>query len=144
MQANGSGIPGQKRRKNYPDAAEYYRKAVDLFKPLAEQYHTLQLRRHYATGCEKLASILKRLLPAEEITPLFETAAVERRTLAKDYTAPSIRHELAVALFNYGASVDSAEMIREALSIWEALSQSWPEYEKYREKAKKALTKLTK
>ena len=129
----------EKEDKNLTSAAAYYQKAYDTVRPLAEHFRTLRYQRHYATSCEKLASVKKRLAPAEEVKPLFEEAVAVRWALSAKLDTPLTEHELAVSLFNYGAFLDDPAPVRQALEIWQNLCTQHPEYEKYRAKAEKAL-----
>ena len=129
----------EKEDKNLTSAAAYYQKAYDTVRPLAEHFRTLRYQRHYATSCEKLASVKKRLAPAEEVKPLFEEAVAVRWALSAKLDTPLTEHELAVSLFNYGAFLDDPIPVRQALEIWQNLCTQHPEYEKYRAKAEKAL-----
>ena len=131
-----------KEEKRYQEAHAYYKEAYDILKPLAEKKPTLRYRKHYAVSCEKRASVLKRLLPSEEVKPLFEEAVKTRKALMKDYNSPVRTHELAVACFNEGVFADDEELLVKALELWQAICPEHPEYEKYKAKAEKALRLL--
>ena len=131
-----------KEEKQYEAAAEKYRKARGIFKSLAGKRDSVQYRKHYASSCEKLAGVEKRVMSSDEVSKLFDESVFLRQKLYYGSPSDETAHELAVATFNYGVFIESKELIEEAVRQWEDLCRTNPKYEKYRAKAEKALKQL--
>ncbi len=118
-------------------AAEQYEKAGDIFKKNRDKTGSRIFQDHYAGGCEKLASIKKKLGETESAAALYREALAAREQLYKaEHTIPAA-HALAVAAYNAASFFRDKEMMKKAYLLWKELSITHPEYTKYRDKAEK-------
>ena len=94
---------------------------------------------HYAGGCEKLASGRKKTGNAQEAGRLYREAVAMREKLYEASKTVSNAHALAMSCFNAAAFFDDWELMERAYRIWDGLYGKYPEYAKYRDKARKAM-----
>ena len=128
-----------KAQKEYPDAVRCYEKACRIFETNVEKTGSLIYLDHYAGGCEKLASARKKTGNAQEAGRLYREAVAMREKLYEASKTVSNAHALAVSCFNAAAFFDDRQLMDRAYKIWDALCEKYPEYAKYRDKARKAM-----
>ena len=74
---------------------------------------------------------------SKEAGDLYELAIVLRQKLHETLNTPATSHALATAFFNAGAFYKDTQRMRKAYEIWQELSQTHPEYGKFRDRAAK-------
>ncbi len=116
-------------------AEECYRQADAIFRKNAEKTGSLNFRDHHAGGCEKLAGALKKLGKAQEAEALYKEAVELRTQLFTTLQTGASAHALAVACFNGAVFLKDRELMQRAYELWYELSEEYPEYRKYRDKA---------
>ena len=129
----------------YEEAANCYEKAQIIFKKNVEKTGSKNYLDHYAASCEKLASAKKKVASvagetetqSKEAGDLYELAIVLRQKLHETLNTPATSHALATAFFNAGAFYKDTQRMRKAYEIWQELSQTHPEYGKFRDRAAK-------
>ena len=119
------------------EASDHYEKACEIFRMNVEKTDSLTYLDHLAGGCEKLAGIKKKMGEKKAAKALYEEAVSIRELLYREGETVSNAHSLAAACFNTALFLKDKAMMKRAYDIWEMLSKTYPEYVKYRDKAKK-------
>ena len=119
------------------EAADCYERAYGLFRVNAEKTGSLIFCDHMAAACEKLASAKKKRGQKREAEALYKEAVKLREQLYAEERTTAAAHALAVACYNAAAFLDDKIMMKRAYELWKNLSERYPEYGKYRDKAEK-------
>lgn len=127
-------------RGNFAQAADNYLAAKHIYDELMKSSSNPRYLQCRATCCEKLASAYKHSGSPEKADECYREAIADRESLVTD-TADS-RHELAVSYYNYANFCGDKARLEKALGIWKSLSEEYPEYKRYAEKAESTLKKL--
>ena len=119
------------------EAADCYERAYGLFRVNAEKTGSLIFCDHMAAACEKLAGAKKKCGQKREAEALYKEAVKLREQLYAEERTTAAAHALAVACYNAAAFLDDKIMMKRAYELWKNLSERYPEYGKYRDKAEK-------
>ena len=124
-----------KTLKDLVRADDFYSQALALFEKNMRRSSSRIFLDHYAGGCEKLASVKKKLGEKEEAARLYRESVAMRVKLYELSKNSSTAHALAIACYNAALFFEDNELMKKAYDLWEELSQKNPVYKKYRDRA---------
>ncbi|MEE1051371.1 MAG: hypothetical protein UIB39_04670, partial [Lachnospiraceae bacterium] len=120
---------------NLPEASARYGQALDLFTENKKTTASPFFLDHYAGGCEKLASVKKKLGETDEAARLYLAGIEAREQLCDASETLSADHQLAVSCYNAALFLEDSDLMQRAWELWDTLSRQHPEYLKYRDRA---------
>lgn len=133
----------QRARGACREAAALQQEAVAIFEKNAAETGSAQYRKNLAAGLEKLAKSLDGLDRRDEAISCLERAVALREALLTEFPSHTASHELATTLCLFAEYTRDAGMMERALRLWEEICRNHPEYERYADRARRALEKLT-
>ena len=133
----------QRARGACREAAALQQEAVAIFEKNAAETGSAQYRKNLAAGLEKLAKSLDGLDRRDEAISCLERAVALREALLTEFPSHTASHELATTLCLFAEYTRDAGMMERALRLWEEMCRNHPEYERYADRARRALEKLT-
>lgn len=125
-----------KAEGRWKEAEDHYTRACEIFRKNVEKTDSLFYLDHLAGGCEKLAGIKKKTGQKKEAEALYKEGVNIREQLYKEGKTVSNAHSLAASCYNAALFLKDKAMMKQAYEIWDILCKTYPEYIKYRDKAK--------